>query len=98
MSIIELIWPSLENESLKENLSILEVSQIWAGAEPEKYNLTYSLLFKKCKKHSSKPLKFKVWSSLCNPLNFCLKNVGFKLVFCFEYKYQRLKFINLKDV
>ena len=38
---------SLENESLEENLCILGVRQIRAGAEPEGYNLSYSISLKK---------------------------------------------------
>ena len=41
MSIDESIGRSLENESLEENLCILGVPEIRAGAEPEKYNLSY---------------------------------------------------------
>ena len=38
---------SLGNESLEENLCILGVPQIRAGAEPEGYNLSYSIPLKK---------------------------------------------------
>ena len=51
----ETIGRSLENESLEENLCILEVLQIRAGAEPEGYNLLYSF--------SLKTSRFKVGSS-----------------------------------
>ena len=39
----ETIRGSLGNESQEENLCILEVPQIRAGAEPEGYNLSYSI-------------------------------------------------------
>ena len=45
--IDETIGQSLGNESLKENLCILGVPYIRAGAKPEGYNLSYSILFKK---------------------------------------------------
>ena len=45
--IDETIGPSLGNESLVENLCILGVPQIPAGAEPEGYNLSYSISLKK---------------------------------------------------
>ena len=38
---------SLGNKSLEENLCILGVPQIRAGAEPEGYNLSYSISLKK---------------------------------------------------
>ena len=40
------IGRSLGNESLEENFCILGVPYIRAGAEPEGYNLSYSILFK----------------------------------------------------
>ena len=43
----EAIGQNLGNELLEENLCILGVPQIWAGAEPEGYNLLYSFLLKK---------------------------------------------------
>ena len=67
--IDETIGQSLGNESLEENLCILGVPQIQAGAEPEGYNLSYSISWKKffCfnlrKKRCSKVSCFKVASS-----------------------------------
>ena len=61
---------SLGNQSLEENLCILGVPQILAGAEPEGYNLSYSISIKKffcfnlCKQHCSEASHFKVGSSL----------------------------------
>ena len=60
----------LGNASLEENLFILQVPQIGAGAEPERYNLsyTYSLRKSSCfnlhKKCCSEASRFKVGSSL----------------------------------
>ena len=47
VAIDETIRRSLENESLEENLCILGVPYMRAGAEPEGYNLSYSILLKK---------------------------------------------------
>ena len=61
---------SLGNQSLEENLCILGVPQILAGAETEGYNLSYSISIKKffcfnlCKQHCSEASRFKVGSSL----------------------------------
>ena len=44
----ETIGQSLGNESLEENLCILGIPYIRAGAEPEGYNLSYSISLKKC--------------------------------------------------
>ena len=58
------------NESLEENLCILGVPYIRAGAEPEGYNLPYSISLKRffClnlpKKCCSEALRFKVRSPL----------------------------------
>ena len=38
---------SLGNELLEDNLCILGAPYIWAGAEPEWYNLSYLVLLKK---------------------------------------------------
>ena len=46
-TISKTIGRSLGNESLGETLSILGVPQIRAGADPEGYNLSYSVLLKK---------------------------------------------------
>ena len=43
----ETIGRSLGNKSLEENLCILGLPQIRAGAEPEGYNLSYSFSLKK---------------------------------------------------
>ena len=43
----ETIGQSLGNESLEENLCILRVPQIQARAEPERYNISYSISLKK---------------------------------------------------
>ena len=43
MPVDETIGLNLGNESLEENLCILGVPKIPAGAEPEGYNLSYSL-------------------------------------------------------
>ena len=65
----ETIGRSLENESLEENLCILEVLQIRAGAEPEGYNLLYSFslkmffCLKSREKRCSEASRFKVESS-----------------------------------
>ena len=70
MPIDETIGQSLGNEWLKENLCILGVPQIGAGAEPEGHNLSYSFSLKKflcfnlCKKRCSEASRFKVGSSL----------------------------------
>ena len=45
MLIDETSRGSLGNVSLDENLCILGVPYIWAGAEPEGYNLSYSFWF-----------------------------------------------------
>ena len=69
MPIDETIGRSLGNESLEDNLCILGVPKIQAGAEP-KYNSSYSISLKKffCfnlrKKRCSEALRFKVGSSL----------------------------------
>ena len=44
--IDETIGRGLGKKSLEENLCILGVPYIRAGAEPEGYNLSYSVLFK----------------------------------------------------
>ena len=61
---------SLGNETLEENLYILEVPQIRAGTEPEGYHLSNSFLLKKffcfnlSKNRCSEASCFKVGSSL----------------------------------
>ena len=47
VTIDETIRRSLGNVSLEENLGILGVTQMRAGAEPEGYNLSYSFLLRK---------------------------------------------------
>ena len=69
----ETIGQSLGNESLEENLCILGVPQLRAGAEPERYSLAYSISLKKFfslnlrKNVCSEASRFKIGSSL----NFC---------------------------
>ena len=43
----EIIERSLRNVSLEENLCILEVPQMPAGAEPKGHNLPYEFLLKR---------------------------------------------------
>ena len=68
--IDETMGRSLANESLEKNLCIWGVPQMWAGAEPEGYNLSYSISFKKffCfnlhEKRCSEASRFKVGSLL----------------------------------
>ena len=70
MPIDVTIGRSLENESLEENLCILGVPAIRAGAEPEGYNLSYSFSLKSffvstyVKKRCSEASRLKVVSSL----------------------------------
>ena len=73
MPIDETIGRILGNESLEENLRILGVPQIRAGAKPEGYNLSYSISLKKffCfnlrKKRCREASRFNVGSSLSFP-------------------------------